>query len=156
MLDPSSLQVEPFATPMSIKPGSVPVLASFYPDLNGQVIHPRPDGKQVRYLSLPRRSLPGSRRRAAVKALVFPRFGSGDAAGLHRVQPDRALERLAASGSSDRGLERADVAAMITLVQQRPCYELVYDRLETALELLDNVLLKPAQPIETSYPSPFS
>ncbi len=138
VLDQETLSVYPLPLPMSIKPGSVPVLVRDYPHLAGATSYLRADGKQVRYLLPPPATLPGADARAVpVRALVFPSYASGQSTRFEVIDPCAALQRLAMTGSSDRPLGRQDVKAMIALAEGRDSYHLVYSRLDEAVACLE-------------------
>jgi hypothetical protein len=139
VLDRSDLTLTPLPLPMSIKPGSVGVLERYYAGIAEKPVHLREDGQRVRYLEPPAVSVPAAGfTGAAVEALVFPRYRPGAAPRLAELEKIDALQRLAATGSSDRELVAADVEAMIRVVDGRPCFELEYSDLAATVEGLEN------------------
>ncbi len=142
VLDIESLRVTPFLLPMSIKPGSVPVLEDCYPGLSGLPVHPRADGKQVRYLMPPVASLPAKGAVGEVQAIVFPRYVSEGDQRMGPLEKGEAMRRLVHTGSSNRDLTARDVEAMIALVEKTPCYELIYCGLDEAVSFIEGLFIK--------------
>lgn len=136
VLDVKGLGVIPFPLPMSIKPGSTAVLERYYPGLSGYPVHHRTDGKRVRYLSPPAESL-SEEETVPIHALVFPRYEAGVESRLAPLAKDEALRRLARTGSSNREFTSGDVRAMIGIVEQNPCCEMVISDIEEAVSLLE-------------------
>lgn len=146
VLDPRNGTVEPFPMAMSIKPGSVAVLAPLYPELRRLPAWIRTDGKLVRYLPPPAASLPVKPgERSMPTSLVFPGYVPGAAAGLAVLDRIDALQRLAATGSSDRVLREEDVAAMINLIGRCPAHALVYGDAREAVKLVERELYRPGR-----------
>ena len=67
---------------------------------------------------------------------------AGGAARLAGLSKEAALQRLVRTGSSDRALTGADVAAMIALVERAPCYQLVYSGLDDAVAQIENLMFE--------------
>ena len=141
VVDVATLTVIPFPLPMSIKPGSLPVLARDYPGLSAVSVHPRSDGKEVRYLLLPRESLPSAGTAGKVHCIVFPSYLAGVTGRLNLLEKGHAMQRLVRTGSSNRDMTGADVRAMIALVEKVPCYELVFSELGDALEGVEKLVI---------------
>lgn len=138
--------VSPLPLPMSIKPRSVRPLSQYYPGLAKSPVHLRSDGKRVRYLSPPPQSIEGIFDiSATVSCFVFPQYKEGAENRLNEMDKFRAMQCLAKTGSSNRDITSRDVETMITLVEQNPCYEIVYSDLSTAVELLEDHVLKFSQ-----------
>jgi hypothetical protein len=131
-------RVAPFPMPMSIKPGSVQALERYYPGLASDAVHHRVDGKHVRYLSPPPASLAGVGDTAAtIDVIVYPIYQKGSKTRLSPLDKITALQKLAVTGSSDRKFLSADIEAMLALVEQTPCFELIFSNLDNALESLE-------------------
>ena len=136
VIDVETLKVRPFTMPMSIKPGSLPVLAPEYPELDTLADHFRPDGKVVRYLQPPTESLPEADATAAVSALVFPHYKGGDGNYFMSLSKEETLQRLVQTCSSDRSLRPQDIKAMLAMVEQSECLALHYEDTHEAIRLL--------------------
>ncbi|MCF6290401.1 MAG: PqqD family peptide modification chaperone [Desulfobacterales bacterium] len=139
-LSVEKLTVAPFALPMSIKSGSVSQLAPYYPGLQSAEVHQRADGKEVRYLVPPLDRIAGPGAEAMIEAVVFPRIKRPSPTGLVELGKAEALMRLAETCSSDRDLIPGDIEAMIRVVEQCACLELVFSDPEEAAGLLENSL----------------
>jgi hypothetical protein len=132
------LNVFPLPLPMSIKPGSVGPLEPYYPGLFNRQIYLRSDGKKVRYISPSSHDLPLAKSSTKVDYLIFPKY-CGDAGNkLVEIDKTEALQRLALTGSSNRNFTDRDVKAMISLIDENPCYELAYSDLSHAVSKLNN------------------
>jgi hypothetical protein len=136
VIDVETLQVRPFAMPMSIKPGSLAVLAQEYPELDTLADHFRPDGKMVRYLQPPSESLPKADDTAAISALVFPQYKERDGNEFVSLSKEETLQRLVKTCSSDRSLRSQDIKAMLAMVEQSECLALYYEDTHEAIRLL--------------------
>ncbi len=136
VIDVETMQVRPFTMPMSIKPGSLPVLAPEYPELDTLANHLRPDGKVVRYLQPPTESLPKADATAAVSALVFPQYKEGAGNNFISLSKEETLQRLVRTCSSDRSLRPQDIKAMLAMVEQSECLALHYEDTHEAIRLL--------------------
>ena len=136
VIDVENLHVQPFAMPMSIKPGSLPVLVPEYPELDTLTDHFRPDGKVVRYLPPPTESLPKTDDAADVSALVFPQYGNGAKNQFISLSKEETLQRLAKTCSSDRFLRPQDIKAMLAMIEQSETLALQYEDTGEAIRLL--------------------
>lgn len=133
----NDLYVSPLPLPMSIKPGSVKPLESYYQGLRDRPIHLRTDGKKVRYLSPALQNLPETVESSLpVDFLIFPRYIEGAKNRLVKVDKTESLQRLTRTGSSNRVFTSRDVEIMITLIERRPCYEIIYSELPEAVSIL--------------------
>ena len=137
VIDVETMQVRPFTMPMSIKPGSLTVLAQEYPELETLANHFRPDGKVVRYLQPPTESLPETDSTATVSALVFPHYNEGDGNYFMSLSKEETLQRLVQTCSSDRSLRPQDIKAMLAMVEQSECMALYYEDTHEAIRLLE-------------------
>ncbi|MCL7488972.1 MAG: hypothetical protein M8357_12460 [Desulfobulbaceae bacterium] len=141
VMDVDSGRVMPFPMPVSIKPGSVPILAPCYPELTTARVWERGDGQLVRYLAPAGNMLPASLEdRALPFALIFPTYTPQKGTCLQEIGKVEALQRLAATGSSNRGLRAGDVEAMIALAKRCPAYTLVFDDAGEAVRRILSVL----------------
>lgn len=137
VLDTSTEGVFPSPLPMSIKPGSVDVLQDYYPWLKGEKIWDRADGQQVRYIVPPQSSLPDSLdKQVQPSVFIFPQYTPEGGTRLEKMSEVEALQRLAATGSSNRPLRAEDVQAMISLVERCPVFFLKFDDAAEATELI--------------------
>ncbi len=132
------LCVQPVPLPMTVKSGSVSVLANYYRDIANLPIHVREDNKEVRYLRPAIDSLP---RKAdctmPVAAIVFPQF---DAAARNRLDPivkTRALSMLLEECMDiPELLTKEQISDLVAWIETVDCYELAFSDLEEAISLL--------------------
>lgn len=90
--------VLPFPSAISVKAGSVPLLAPFYPGLAG-LPEIRYDLKTARFLAMPHSAMVTADRRARTpRAMVFPRHVAGAESRLAEISTTEALTELVASG----------------------------------------------------------
>ncbi|HFQ79975.1 MAG TPA: PqqD family peptide modification chaperone [Desulfobacterales bacterium] len=140
VMDSERLTISSFPLPMSIKSGSVPILEPFYPTLGRAKEYRRPDGKVVRYLAPPPASLADGSEEAEIAAIIFPRRQDDYSPRLTKTTKITALRRLAQTGSTQRELQLIDVQALITVVENTPCYDLHYADIQQAVKLLEKQL----------------
>jgi hypothetical protein len=139
----SDLCVSPLPLPMSIKPGSVKPLEGYYPGLVDRPIHLRTDGKKVRYLSPSAKNLSEVVGNSLpVDFLIFPKYIKGVKDRLAKIDKMEALQRLAKTGSSNRVFTSRDVEAMITLIERKPCYEIIFSELPQAVSNLEKNIFR--------------
>ncbi len=137
ILDVQRLTVLPCPLPMSVKSGSVGVLSPYYPDLPKLAAYIRADAKEVRYLLPPLASMAPITDVARVGAIVFPQFSANADSRISALDKATALALLVRTGSSDRDLDPVDISAMIRLVENSPCFELIFSDIEEAGYLLE-------------------
>ena len=125
--------VAPFPLPISVKPGSAPVLAPFYAALVG-------DPKGQTQFIIQHTSFIGPARPA--KALVFPRYICGASTRFASLSVQEALARLLRDriylGSP---LEQATLRKFIDWLQNVNRYELVYCDLQEAEHCISRALM---------------
>jgi hypothetical protein len=128
-----TIQAVPVA--IALKPGSWPVLKSFYPELLDLPVLLRPDGKRVRYLLPGKQVLPSDTAQCyPVHSLVFPVYQPADATGLSHISPADALCRLAEAGyDMEGGLDKERVTELIGWISGIECYELRVNDLQEAI-----------------------
>ena len=137
-------RLEARALPLAIgvKTGSWELLARYFPALDAETIHHRPDGKLVRYLLPP----PGSMSRDpdarhAVRAIVFLQRTPGGGAELGPISATHALASL----SKDflrlgARLDRPGVERFVRWIAGIECFELRYATLEAGASLILSLL----------------
>jgi hypothetical protein len=137
-IDLSTRTVIGIPFPLSIKPGAVELLSRYYPELGQQKTHHRPDGKKVKYLALQN---PNSLNETNIDAIVFPKYNPASQTTLDTLDKTTALERLSKTGSSERPLTLEDVKAMVSIIEQTPCHELMISDLTQAVEMISGLHL---------------
>ncbi len=140
VMDQERLTITPFPLPMSIKSGSMPIIEPFYPALGKTKEYRRPDGKMVRYLAPPAEALAASGEEAESAAIVFPIYQDADYPRLTKIEKITALQRLVRTGSTQRELQARDIRALITLIEDTPCYDMFYTDVQQVAPLLGKEL----------------
>lgn len=129
--------IVPWPVPLSVKDGSIHMLAILHPELNQSPSYPS-RGRNVRLL------LPAAdawhREPTSLRCLVFPRFIAGASAQVRPLAAFEALERLL----SDRiwlGYPLAEdrVQAFVTWLEQVPCYAISYGSAEAAARCVEDI-----------------
>jgi hypothetical protein len=122
----------------SIKRGSWPALAPYYPSL-WAVPSYRHRGLELRYLEMEEAQRAPLDQGLPVQALVFPRHETNAATQLHRITPSEALVRLCRASPI---LDRCPKALSETLhwLQAVPAHELVYADLGAAIGRVRSLL----------------
>lgn len=126
--------LRPLPLALCLKPGSWAPLVAAGADLDGLPVYERLDGRQARYLAVPK-AADGPRPMAAV---VVPRWRPDDApARLDRLNPLDAFEALMPQLYPLAGpLDTEAVGRVVALVEGTPCFLLDYSQLPDALRLL--------------------
>ncbi len=140
VMDSERLTITSFPLPMSIKTGAVPIIEPFYPGLGKAGKYLRPDGKIVRYLAPPLEAPADGSEQAEIAAIIFPFYQAGSPPRLTKTAKIIALRRLARTGSSQRELLAVDVQALITVIEDTPCYDMFYADIQQAALLLEKEL----------------
>lgn len=122
--------IVPWPMPMSIKPGSVEVLSSRYPELARA---PTYRTKTLDARLLPPQAGAWERSPVRLSCVVFPEFRAGSPAQMVALTPFEALQRLLA----DRiwigyPLTEANVQAFLDLLDRTPAFALTYEDLADA------------------------
>jgi len=136
------VRVRPAPVPLGLKEGAWPVLEGFIPDLMDVPVYRRADAKLVRYwLPAGGDAVMTPDQRVKASAVVFPRYRVGGATRFEPISRGRALLGLTDAGYDlPGGLDHAWVEAMTAWVRGLDCYELEYEGLESAVDILAEVL----------------
>lgn len=141
----SGLLALPFTTALSVKTGSWPLLAPFYPDLMNRPRVPCA-GRDARYVPLPApRRIAWDETARRIRALVFPRYQAGADTRLVSLSLRDTVQRLSESGFTTGDHLDADMLhQFFTLLEALPRRELVYSRLEEAQARLEQLVTEEA------------
>lgn len=130
--------IVPWPLPLSVKPGSMELLASRFPELANAPAYPT-KGTEARLL------VPAAQAwdRAAVKlrTLLFPRFVKGAAPERRRLSQFEALQNLL----GDRvwlgyPITEARVKSVLDWLDDTPAYALSYGTLDDAVQLVERAI----------------
>jgi hypothetical protein len=144
LLELPDLRVRPVPLALTLKPGSIPLLAPWYPNLAALPAHEREDGKTVRYLEPPRRArLRDEGRTHPVAALVFPRVAPRTR--LRALPHAEALRRLLAQCLVlPEHLDAERVRLLVAWLRGLRCFELESGPLREAIAAVHRVLRAPS------------
>ena len=121
---------------LNLKPGSIPILAGFYPELPSLPAW-RSGNRFLRFLPPPEFAQRRPNRTYPVAALVFPRYQPNIGLDLQPLDPVAALTCLIESDTRlDRPLNPAKIGELCTWIEATPAYALTYGDLEAAIKIL--------------------
>ncbi len=133
-------EIVPWPLPLSIKPGSVELLASRFPELRDAPAYPvKGMGIEVRLL------IPAARVWDAppvkLRSLIFPRFVAGAAPEQRKLSPFEALQNLL----GDRiwlgyPISEARVTSLLGWLDDMPAYAITYGTLDDAVALVERTI----------------
>jgi hypothetical protein len=136
LLVETSLQAWPVPLSLAVKPGSVNVLRSTWPEVKHLVIHLREDRKQVRYLNPPESAI-AAYAGQPVGWIVFPRYQAGEATAMRPIPKAHALKLLMDECMVlPDSLNEARVGQLVNWMRSLQCFELQMSSLEEAIELV--------------------
>ena len=139
-LDAETLEVWPLPLPLRIKPGSVALLRTRYPELATLPAY-GPARQAVRLLPPPRFDPAAAGRRYPVAGLVFPEYRPGAAATMQPISSLEALQRLlAAEALLRRPLIPEHINRLLAWLEVAPAWRLEYDDLAAVVDALRNLL----------------
>lgn len=137
LLEPNKGLIAPLPLPMSIKTSGVEVLRQLYPVLDQVPVYKRADGKNVKILPPILSTIFNLNLQIEPAVIVFPRYDLSAATQISPLSKAETISRLVSVCSSSRPLVEQDIAAMIRLVDENPCYEAVYSDINTVYEFLE-------------------
>jgi hypothetical protein len=140
VLSRPSLAMRSLPFGICIKEDAWQPLAGRFPALRKLSVHDRPDGKRVRYLSVPERAVGVTAPPVSVSTVVFPRYDSEAATVLAPLDKNETLRRLM-SGFQPMGpgLSAADVEHLLLWIENKSCYEFSISSLDDAVDLMNRV-----------------
>ncbi len=137
---PEPGRVLPCPLPICVKEGAVETLSEYYSELKDFMRHRRLDDKQVCYLPV-EHAAPFSGDAADIQAIVFPRYDKATFCELSSLGKKEALMGFLECGSAGRAMGVEEVSAVVQMVEQLPCYELVYSDIDSAVVELKEKLV---------------
>ena len=141
VLDPKELTITPLPIPIRIRSGSFTSLLPFYPDIPDLQTYEDLNQNEIRWIILPKEQLAAKSTSAQITMLIFPLYDEKAKTELSPLDKSIALERLAITGSSERDMTLDDAKAMVRLIEQTPCYELLFSDLQEALTAIESIKL---------------
>ena len=133
-VDPSTLQLAPFAKRICVKSGSRAALTGAYPGLASDLARRRWGRESVWYLEPPGGLWPTGR--VPVRYVVLPRYVPGARTTLTGIARSAALLRLLEQSFSARRCGAGGVGAVVEIVRAAACYDLIVGELNRAVALL--------------------
>ena len=137
VLDPEELSITPLPIPMRIRSGSFTPLLPFYPNIPELPVFQDLYANQIRWIILPKENMAAKSTSAQITTLIFPKYTESATTKLLSLDKSVALERLTATGSSEREMTLDDAKAMVRLIEQTPCYELLFSDLQEAINAIE-------------------
>ncbi|WP_416306715.1 HprK-related kinase A [Neptunicella sp. SCSIO 80796] len=136
IIDLDSCHVLPFVRPICLKNNSIPLVKSWFPDVQftatvsdtskGDVAHFRPPTASVKNHKLP----------AGIKAIVFPRYASGSPLKIFKLTKTEAFKALAENSFNHNVLGIDGFNILVQLSENTPCFEIEYQDLPEVEQFL--------------------
>ena len=139
VLDLQELAITPLPIPMRIRSGSFTPLLAFYPAISGLPVFQDLYENSIRWIVLAKENIVDKLTCSKITELIFPRYTENATTELLMLDKSKALEKLAATGSSERDMTLEDAKAMVRLVEQTPCYELLFSDLDDAITAIESI-----------------
>jgi hypothetical protein len=140
LLEEETLLVRPVPLSLTIKPGSIAPLSTYYPRLPALPAFRREDEQQVRYLAPPPESIPHPAAPAPCGIVVFPRYDAAASTGLRPLDRPEALQRIMVECMVlPRLIARSDAASLTRWMRSLDCYELTFSSLSEAVDAVQRL-----------------
>ena len=139
VLDLDDLSITPLPIPMRIRSGSFTPLLPFYPAIPELPVFQDLYENSIRWIVLEKENIVDKLTCSKITELIFPRYTENATTELLLLDKLKALEKLAATGSSERDMTLDDAKAMVRLVEQTPCYELLFSDLHDAIAAIESI-----------------
>lgn len=137
LVEPATGQIHPFPRPISLKNGSIAVLAGAVPtDRLGPLLAGTPKG-DVRHLIPEAGAIARMDEAVSPALLLFPRFGAARA--VRPVGAGEVFMRLTQASTNYHALGQAGFDALIRIVRQVPAQAIDYPDTASALALVDEL-----------------
>ena len=138
IINTETLKVEPYPMAIGLKSGSIAKLVDYLPNLQQKTFHTREDGRRIHYHMPNKVKTQGG---LPIAALIFPQYSPNATPKFETIPPLIALQKLAATGSSERPLTDKDIKALLT-ISQKPAHDLIFNNLKTATKKLQKTCAK--------------
>ena len=139
VLDLDDLSISPLPIPMRIRSGSFTPLLSFYPAIPELPVFQDLYENSIRWIVLAKENIVDKLTCSKITELIFPSYTENATTELLILDKSKALEKLAATGSSERDMTLEDAKVMVRLVEQTPCYELLFSDLDDAITAIESI-----------------
>ena len=134
-------QVEGLPLPLGVKESAWPLVEQSAENLSALPVHVRPDGQQVRFLTLTKDALAGP---AMVSTIIrLRRADDEQSPELHRISPQEGLAELFRESLSRDGKCSADIMrSLAEIVRSADCFELRYSEADPAASLVSEQIAR--------------
>jgi hypothetical protein len=132
VIDSSTGALLPFGRAVKLEPASLPILASRYPELNGDAYRQGRAQNRTTYLRPPDRSIPLAPILATL--VIFPQYQPETRTTLRKLPRSEGFASLLAHSFSARRHADTAISSIISLLNACQCYELTYSALEDAVQ----------------------
>jgi len=139
VFDLKDLSITPLPIPMRIRNGSFTPLVPFYPNIPELPVFQDLYENSIRWIVLPKESIVDKFTCSKITTFIFPEYAENTTTELLSLDKSIALEKLTATGSSERDMTLEDAQAMVRLVEETPCYELVFSDLHDAISAIESI-----------------
>jgi HprK-related kinase A len=129
----------PLARPISLKNGSIGLLAAMLPATLFTTSVDATSKGTVAHLRAPADSVARQAEPAHPAWIIFPRYSEGAATSLRPMGKARAHMRVASNAFNYALLGAAGFNALAGLVERSDCYDFEYSRLDDAIDLFDTL-----------------
>lgn len=137
--DPSASMFYAVLKPVALKNESIAVIRRFAPDSPIGPSFPRTRKGTVAHLAADAKSVAQRREPARAGAFILPRWQSGSALMLDRVDPHTLFGTLAFNAFNYKLLGQTGFDAVVKLVRSCPAWQLVYSDLDEAVAAIDGL-----------------
>lgn len=140
LLQGNDLLVQPVPLAICIKDTGAAALSHFFPQLSGQNLHLRGDGKRVLYMPPPIQALPPAETLRPVGAIFFPYYAPDQQTKLESIPAIEALLSLLQECLIvDTHLNKKKVSSLLDWIERTPCYRLTISNLNNAVKLIKSI-----------------
>jgi len=127
-------EVEGVPVPLGVKESAWPIVEQFGEDVSPLPVHVRPDGQQVRFLTLTKDALADA---ATVGTVIRLRRTAEQSPKLDRLSPQEGLAELFRESLSSDGKCSTDIMhSLAQIVRDADCFELRYSDANSAASLV--------------------
>lgn len=134
LISPADGMLVPLARPVSLKNGSIDVIARFAPGSVFSVPVTDTTKGTVAYLKAPADSIARARQAAMPAWVVFPKYQAGAAALLEPIPKARAFMRVAENAFNYSLLGAQGFTALAGVIERCDSYQFTYSVLDEAIE----------------------
>lgn len=139
VIDPRTGNLIPMVRPVALKNQSISVIRDRFSDAILGPIFPKTRKGDVSHLAPAAASVASRHITAKPVLVIFPRYAKGAGCRIEDVDPATAFNRLAVNSFNYEFLGAWGFASLIEIVRRCPCKQLVFDSLDSAITILDDL-----------------